>query len=127
MTESPDCWSSRPGEKIGTCVLQSVSLSGGFFLQGQQAGTARRAPYAVQCAQINLQLGDGAAERITVHAQFAGSFTLVAAVFLQNSADKPLFEFVYCLRIKNSAFMHLLNKSFEIVLHLSASLPNGLL
>lgn len=56
-----------------------------------------------------------------MHAQLTGGLALVAIVFLKNSADKSFFEFTYRFAIKNSAFMHLLNKSFELVLHLSAS------
>src|ERR1700731_4050212 len=73
-------------------------------------------------ADIQLQLSNGPAECITMHAKFAGRFALVPTVLLQDVQDEALFEFTHGFRIKNAAAIHLRYECFELVLHRVSSL-----
>ena len=60
------------------------SLADDLLFQGDGAGAAGRALDAIaELADVNLQLADGAAEGVAVHAQFAGGAALVAFVLLR--------------------------------------------
>ena len=57
-------------------------------------GAARRTARAVaQSLGVELQLGDGAAESVAVHAKLAGGFALVAFAVLENGENEALLEF----------------------------------
>ena len=61
-----------------------------FFSIAHRTRAAWRTLHAIaQLAHVNLELGDGAAQRVAVHAQFARRAALVALVLLQNGQDKP--------------------------------------
>src|SRR5579859_90464 len=56
-----------------------------LLIKRDRPGAAGRTLGSVaQLANVNLQLGDGAAESVAVHAQFAGGAALVAFIFLKN-------------------------------------------
>ena len=85
---------------------------------------ARRAPRAAaQSLDVELQLGDGAAESIAVHAQLAGGLALVALIFLQHGQDESLLEFANCFGIQNAALVHLHDQGFQLIFH-NASLSS---
>jgi len=89
-----------------------------FFLHGDGAGAAGRALDAVaELADVDLQLGDGAAEGVAVHAQFAGGAALVAFVLLQDGQDETFFELAYAFGIQNIAAVHLQDKRFQLIFH----------
>jgi len=74
-----------------------------------------------QDLHVELQLGDSAAKSVTVHAQLARGFTLVALVLLQHSKDESLLEFADRFRVENPALVHLQYQGFQLIFH-SASL-----
>ena len=83
-----------------------------------RAGAAGWALDAVaELADVDLQFGDGAAERVAVHAEFAGGAALVAFVFLQHGQDETLLEFTHAFGIKNIAAVHLQDKCFQLIFH----------
>jgi hypothetical protein len=98
-------------------------LADDFLFQRYRAGAAGWALYAVaELADVDLQLGDGAAERVAVHAQFAGGAALVAFVFFEDGQDETFFEFSDAFRIKNIAAVHLQNECFQLIFHVHLSL-----
>lgn len=89
-----------------------------LLLHSQRAGTTWwTARTIAQLPHINLELGDGAAEGVAVHAQFAGGAALVAFVFLQDGKDELLLEFADRLGIQDVAFVHLHDQSFQLIFH----------
>src|SRR5437588_2644698 len=93
-----------------------------FFLHRLRPGAARRPPRAAaDGADVELQLGDGAAQSIAVHPQFAGSFALIAVVLLQHAQQEALLELAYGLGIQNAALVHLHHQRFQLVLHSNPS------
>jgi len=91
--------------------------AGGFFVEGREGafGAWRPASHAANRADIELELGDGARERVPVHAQLARGAALVAAVLLEHGEQKALFEFADGFRIEDAGLVHLLNERFELV------------
>ena len=84
-----------------------------FLFERERAGAARWALYAVpKLADIDLQFGDGAAQSVAVHAQFARCAALVALVFLEHGENETLLELADAFRIKNVAAVHLQDKGF---------------
>ena len=89
-----------------------------FFLHGDGAGAAGRALDAVaELADVDFQLGDGAAEGVAVHAQLAGGAALVAFVLLQDGQDETFFELADTFGIQNIAAVHLQDKRFQLIFH----------
>jgi hypothetical protein len=68
-------------------------------------------------SHINLQFGNGAAQRVAVHSQLPRGPALVAVVFLQHGENEALFEFAYCLGVQNIALVHLQDECFELISH----------
>jgi len=52
-----------------------------------------------------------------MHPQLARGPALVSIIFLKDGENEPLFEFSYCFRIKNIAFVHLQDKRFQLISH----------
>ena len=94
------------------------SLANRFLIVAAEPGAPRRTFDAVaQLPHVNLQLADGAAQGITVHAEFARGPALISSVLLQHGEDKPFLEFAYGLGVKNIALVHLKDKGFELIFH----------
>jgi len=74
-----------------------------------------------QYLYVEVKFGDGTAESVAVHTQLACGLALVALIFLQHRKDEALLEFANCLRVEDSAFVHLQYQGFQLVFH-SASL-----
>ena len=70
---------------------------------------------------VELELGDGAAQGVAMHSELARGFALVPVVLLENRDDESFLKFADGFRIQNAALEHLENKCFELVFH-SASL-----
>jgi hypothetical protein len=95
-----------------------AALSCGLLFHDKGAGAAWRTPPGVaQGTQIQLQFIDSAAESIAVHPEYAGSFALIAVIFLKYGDDEPLLEFPYGFGIQDVASVHLHDQSFELILH----------
>jgi hypothetical protein len=95
-----------------------LRLTNDLLFYGDRPGAARRAPDSIaQLANVDLQLGDGAAQGIAVHAQFAGGAALVAAVFLQYGEDEAFLEFPYAFSVEDVAAVHLKDKCFQLIFH----------
>ena len=90
-----------------------MGLTDDFLLQRNGAGAARRTFHPVaKLANINLQLADGTAEGIAVHAQLARGAALISFVFLEDGEDETFFELANTFRIKNIAAIHLQDEGF---------------
>ncbi len=99
---------------------QKTSSTDQLLLQRGGAGAARGALYSVpELADVNPEFGDGAAQGVAVHAQFAGGAALVAFVFLEDGQDETLLEFPHAFGIKNVAAVHLEYKCFQLIFHAS--------
>jgi hypothetical protein len=95
-----------------------IFLADDFLFQRDRTSTPRGALDAVtELANVDLQFADGAAERVTVHAQFARGTALVSLVFLEHRQNEALFEFAHAFGVKNVALVHLQNKCFQLVFH----------
>jgi hypothetical protein len=89
-----------------------------LLIEGDGAGAARRTFHALpELPYVDLQLGNGAAERIAVHAKLTCRPALIALVFLEHRQNEALFEFTHALGIKNVAFVHLQNECFQLIFH----------
>ncbi len=70
-------------------VERPTTLAHKFLLQSSGAGAAGRALRAIpKLPDIDLKFVDGAAQRIAVHAQYAGGAALVALVFQKHGEDE---------------------------------------
>ena len=88
-----------------------------FLFESHSARAAGRALSAAQLADIDLQLADGAAEGVAVHAQFASGAALVALIFLQHSENEAFLEFADTFGIKDVALVHHEDECFQLVFH----------
>ena len=94
-----------------------------LFFERDGAGAARGTLHAVaQLADIDLELADGAAEGIAVHAQFARGAALISAILLQNGEDESFLEFPHAFRVEDVAAIHLQNECFQLIFHEALSL-----
>src|SRR5580658_5949066 len=100
-----------------------TGLADELLFHGDGAGAAGRALDAVaELADVDFQLGDGAAQGVAMHAQFAGGAALVAFIFLQHGQDETFLELAHAFRIKNIAAVHLQDKRFQLIFHAAFSL-----
>src|SRR4029077_10036806 len=89
-----------------------------LFFHAEGAGAAGRALDAVaKLAYIDLQFSDSAAERVAVHAEFAGGSALVALVLLTHGQDEAFLDLAHTLGIKNIAAVHLQDQRFQLIFH----------
>jgi hypothetical protein len=94
-------------------AISEIRLADDFLFQRERAGAARGPLYAIaKLTDVDLELGDSAAERIAVHAQLARGAALVAFVLLQYGEDETFLELADTFRIKNIAAIHLQNEGF---------------
>ena len=99
-----------------------AELAGSALVVARRARAAgRTAGPRAQGPDIEVQLGDGAAESIAVHTELAGRLTLVAFVVLQHRKYEAFLEFADSFGVENAALVHLENQGFQLVFH-SASL-----
>src|SRR5271165_1020902 len=106
----------RNGNRRRGCSASSA------LVVGRETGAAWRATRTgPQHSYVKIQFRNGAAERVTVHAQLPGRLTLIALVFLQHGHNESLLKFADGFRVENSALVHLQNQGFQLVFH-SASL-----
>ena len=75
---------------------------------------------------IDLQLGDDAAERVAMHAQFLRGLTLIALVVRQYDEQVTAFKFPHSLFIGNTTRMHCCYKGFQFAFHKNLSLMPGM-
>jgi hypothetical protein len=67
---------------------------------------------------IDLKIGDGAAERVAVHAQRLRGFALVSLVMRQYLHEEALFELAHGFIVGNSTGVHLGHKVIQLAFHL---------
>lgn len=65
-----------------------------------------------------MQLGDGAAESVAVHAERLRGFALVSLVMGQHFDEKALFEFADGFVVGNATGVHLGHKVIQFPFHL---------
>lgn len=93
-------------------------LADDLLFKRNRAGASGRTLDAVaELANINLQFGDGTAQSVAVHSQFAGGPALVALVFLKHGQDKAFLELTHAFGIKNIASVHLQDECFQLIFH----------
>ena len=108
----------RPSIALRAGLRGQRVLADDLFLQGDRAGAAGWAFDAIaELANVDLQLADGAAQGVAVHAQFARGSALVAFVFLEHGQDEALLEFTHAFGIKNIASVHLQDERFQLIFH----------
>ena len=101
------------GEKLAAALLAR-----GFSFDGEGVGATRRtAPSAPQGFGVELELGNGAAEGVAVHAKLARGFALVPVAVLQHRENELLLEFADGFGIGNTASVHMHNQSFQLIFH----------
>src|SRR5277367_1976829 len=66
--------------------------------------------------RIKLQLGNGAAERVAVHAQLAGRLALVAPVPRQHLQNEALLELTHPFGIGDAARLHVCYQTIQLSL-----------
>src|ERR1039458_5093109 len=109
--EAADCRSEQRGTR-------SVSLTGGFPVHRDCMGAAwRPARTVAQALGIQLQLGDGTAKGVAVHAQLARGLALVSLAVLQHRENESLLEFTHAFGIGDAVFVHLQDQSFQLIFH----------
>src|SRR5208282_351899 len=70
-----------------------------------------------QGTDIESQGGNGAAERVSVHAQLASRLALVAIVLPQHRSDEGFPELPHSFGVENPALVHLVYKCVEFASH----------
>ena len=99
-------------------MLAAALLADGLFFDRESMGAARRTAASVaQGFSVELEFGNSAAEGVTVHAELAGSFALVAVAVLQDGENELLLEFADGFGIGNAASVHVHNQSFQLIFH----------
>ena len=90
----------------------------GFPIHRNGMSAARRpANPTTQTLRIQLQLGNGAAEGVTVHSQLACCLALVSLAVLQYGENKSFFELTNAFRISYAVLVHLQDQSFQLIFH----------
>ena len=99
-------------------AILSNKLPGRIIVIPAQPDTARW-PFAdvAKLADIDLQLFDGAAQGITVHAQLSGGAALIALVLLKHGSDEALLKLAHRLGVKNVAAVHVLYERQKLIFH----------
>src|ERR1019366_6508926 len=109
--EAADCRSEQRGTR-------NESLTGGFPLHRDCMGAAwRPARTVAQALGIQLQLGDGTAKGVAVHAQLARGLALVSLAVLQHRENESLLEFTHAFGIGDAVLVHLQDQSFQLIFH----------
>jgi hypothetical protein len=95
-------------------------LPDGFLFHGNGTRAAGRALDSVaELANVYLQLGDGTAQGIAVHAQLARRAALIALIFLEHGQDEAFLELADAFGIENVASIHLQNECFQLIFHVA--------
>ena len=100
----------KPDERLLTDNLPCVEYRTFAARRTLEAG-------GTNLCRIDGQLGNGAAERVAVHAQLLGSFALISPVMRQHFDKKAPFELPHRLVVGNAAGVHLRHKVFQFTLH----------
>lgn len=72
---------------------------------------------AANLAGVDIQLGDGTAEGVAVHAEFLSSLALVSPVMRKHFDEIALFELADGFIVGNAAVMHLGHKDIQFTFH----------
>jgi hypothetical protein len=75
---------------------------------------------------IDIQLGNGAAERVAVHAQLFCRLTLITLMMRKYCKKVTALEFAHSFSIGNAAGMHRCHKGFQFAFHKNLSLIPGM-
>ena len=65
---------------------------------------------------VHVQLGEGAAESVAMHAEFFGGFALVALVMREHFEDVALLELANGLRVRDTGTVHLCDQTIHFAL-----------
>jgi hypothetical protein len=96
---------------------QSRSARNLSYFKYRTFATAGTLETAADLRRIDMKVGDGAAERIAVHAESLRGFALVSLVVRQNFDEKALFELAHSLFVGDTAGVHLGDKVIQLAFH----------
>ena len=98
-------------------VRRSRRLTGaGDALNAWTLAAGRAAHAVADLRGVHVELGQGAAEGIAVHAKFFGGLALVALVLRQHFEDVALFELTNGLRVGDAGAVHLRDQTVQFAL-----------
>ena len=104
-------------------VRRSRRLTGaGNVLNAWTLAAGRPAHAVADLRGVHVELGQGAAEGVAVHAEFFGGLALVALVLRQNFKDVALFELTNGLRVRDAGAVHLRDQTVQFALQGYSSL-----
>ena len=83
---------------------------------GEAFANGRPAHAAADLRGVQIELGQGAAEGVAVHAKFFGGLALVAFVMREHLKDVTFLELANRLVIGNPGTMHLSNQNIQFAL-----------
>jgi hypothetical protein len=100
-------------------MLNVGALAGGWTAHAVADAVAN---LAADLGGVEVQLGEGAAEGVAVHAEFVGGLALVALVVREHFKDVALLELAHCIGVGNAGAVHLCDETVKFALQVFASL-----
>ena len=97
-----------------------------LYLKYRTLGMRRTLEPMTNLHGIDIQFGNGAAERVAMHAQFFCCLTLIALVVRKYCKKVTALEFTHRFSIRNTASMHRCHKDFQFAFHKYLSLIPGI-
>ena len=109
---------------LGTVVSYSLGDAGGEWALAAgwathavaNAVAQLHAELAANLSGVEVELGEGAAERVAVHAEFVGGLALVSLVLRKHFEDVAFLELANGIHIGDTGAVHLRNESVEFAL-----------
>ena len=92
----------------------------GDDLQAGAHGAGWTAQAALDLLGVHVELREGAAESVAVHAELFGGLALVAAMAGEDFCDETLFELTDRIGVGNAGGMHLEDEAVEFAFHVGA-------
>jgi len=97
-----------------------------LYLKYRTLGMRRTLEPMANLHGVDIQLGNGAAERVSMHAQLFCRLTLIALVMCKYFKKVTTLEFTYGFSVGNAASMHRCHKGFQFAFHKNLSLIPGM-
>ena len=82
----------------------------------------RTAQSLLDLCRVHVELGEGTAKCVAMHAELFCSLALVAAMAREYFEDETLFELAHSVRVRKTGGVHLKNEVVEIAFHSRSSL-----
>ena len=94
---------------VASIVLSCRTLTGGWT-------THAIANSVTNLGSVHVELCEGAAQRVAVHAKFVGCLALITLVVREHFEDIALLEFANGIRVRNACTVHLRDKDDKFAL-----------